>query len=71
MDPNDSKEQTPQQPDEEKGPINMEFYRQTRRPRSPSWPYILSAVLMLITLVLLVLFQDRCGDQISDSLFQR
>ena len=51
--------------------ITMNHYHSTRRiKRRPTWPYAISAVLMLATLVLVLLFQDSCGSTISDSVFQ-
>jgi len=49
----------------------MDHYHSTRtRKRRSNWPYVVSAVLMLATLVLVVIFQDSCGSTISDSVFQ-
>ncbi len=51
--------------------ITMDHYHSTRtRKRRSNWPYVVSAVLMLATLVLVVIFQDSCGSTISDSVFQ-
>ena len=50
--------------------INLDFYHATRKgKRRSTWPYLVSAVLMLITLVVLVMFRDSCGSTISESVF--
>ncbi len=52
------------------GPINMDYYHATRRkPRPPTWPYLISAVVMLILLVGIVFYQDSCGSGVSELLF--
>ena len=54
------------------GPINMDHYWSTRRrPRTPTWPYVVSAVVMLILLVAIVMYQDSCGASVSGVLFSQ
>lgn len=56
-------------PDGQPG-INLDLYFSTRRrPRSPSWPYLVCAVLMLVVLLAIVAYQDQCGQSVSDTLF--
>ena len=51
--------------------ITMKHYHSTRRARRrSSWPYMVSALMMLVILVLIIYFQDSCGSSISDSVFQ-
>ena len=64
--PNDER----QRGDRSKPRISMDFYHSRRRKPRPTWPYAVSAVLMLATLVLVLIFQDSCGSTISDSVFQ-
>ena len=57
--------------DESQPRITMNHYHSTRRrKRRPSWPYFVSALMMLVILVLFIYFQDSCGSSISDSVFQ-
>lgn len=52
------------------GPISMEYYHSSRRkPRPPTWPYLVSAVVMGILLLALVIYQDSCGAGVSEVLF--
>jgi len=52
------------------GPINMDHYYSTRRRRrTPTWPYVVSAAVMLALLVAIVMYQDSCGASVSGVLF--
>lgn len=51
--------------------ITMDHYHSTRRQRRrPSWPHLVSALVMLATLIMIVIFQDRCGAVLSGTVFQ-
>ncbi len=53
------------------GPINMDYYFSTRRkPRTPTWPYLISAVVMALLLAGVLFYQESCGAEISEILFQ-
>lgn len=57
---------------EEEGPINMDHYYSTRRRgRTPTWPYLISAGVMIVLLVGIVIYQDSCGVSVSDLLFTK
>jgi hypothetical protein len=45
--------------------ITLDRYLSKRRAPSRSWPHLISMVLMLITLVLIIIYKDRCGDMVS------
>ena len=56
----------------EDGPINMDHYYSTRRRgRTPTWPYLVSAGIMLMLLVGIVMYQDSCGAGVSEVLFTK
>ncbi len=51
--------------------ITMDHYHSTRRrKRRSTWPYAVSAVMMLVLLGLILFYQDSCGSSVSDSIFQ-
>lgn len=45
--------------------ITLDRYLSKRRAPSHSWPHLISMLLMLITLVLIIVYKDRCGDMVS------
>jgi hypothetical protein len=45
--------------------ITLDRYLSKRRAPSHSWPHLVSMVLMLVTLVLIIIYKDRCGDMVS------
>jgi hypothetical protein len=54
--------------DEEDGAprqITLDRYLSRRRPRSGGWGHLVAAVLMLVTLVLIIVYKDRCGSAVS------
>lgn len=56
----------------EENPITLDHYFSTRRkPRSPTWPALFSAVVMGALLVAIVMYQDSCGASVSGLIFSK
>jgi len=58
--------------EEDRPQISLDYYHSTRRrARRPGWPYVVSMVFMLASLILVLVYQRHCGKTVSKVIFDK
>lgn len=63
-------EQGEAEQEEDRPQISLDYYH-SRRARRPGWPYVVSMVFMLASLILVLVYQHHCGRTVSKVIFDK